>query len=998
MKHKRLFTLLLALCLIFSMVPTGAAAAELKVPASVGEVMGQVNPLAEDLPAADVREKSAELTEVIAKKFYSTAEPAADVIRAAMVARQPSVVIGLTKQAYSTSLLYEIMDKTLAHTGVPNEGDYLTCHGIAWEAQPYESSSGISVEFKFTYITSADNEAQVDAAVDALLAELNLWNSSDYDKIKGVYDWICTNVAYDYELQGGLLAYSTYAALINRSAVCQGYAGLFYRLMLELGVDCRVITGEVDGGAHAWNIVKLNGVYYNVDATFDAIYRQADMNYSYFLVSDLNFLDHVADSNYTSGEFVAAYPKAEYNYDDSNDIAWYGYCGAEGEYGENLIWYLYDGVLVIVGEGAMTDYEVGSDAPWKNYNKYITGIYVDEGVTYIGEDAFCDMRYVTDAILPGTLDVIGACAFQNCSKLETVEVPYGLKKIGESAFFYSNLTNFVIPDSVTEIGAYAFRGTKFKSIVIPGGVTVLESGVFTECKLESVILPETLTTIKDSAFSLCEGLKTIDLPESLTSIGDSAFVYSGLTEITIPDNVTSLNSSAFSNCNDLRSITFGSGVVSFDASSLVTCPNFECYTVSEGNTVFAAVDGVLFSKDMTTLIHYPTGKANKNYTVPESVTTISECAFRGAQFSTIQLPSNLTSIGDTAFSGCGNMTTLTIPAGVKVLSENCLFNCPSLASLTLPEGLVVLEESSLAHCGSLTSLVLPESLERIEEGVFTYSGLTHLVIPQNVTYLGSAAFNSSKLKDIEFKGDAPEFHASAFFPKTVTVYYPAGNETWTEDVMQQYGGTITWKAACEEHTYDHDIKPNTCTEDGLAIHTCTTCGLSYEEILPAAHTYTNDQDTICDVCTCVRHIEAEYPPNPPVVHMFRMYDPNSGEHFYTGSEVEKYDLLVAGWNYEGVGFSFPVVGAPVYRLYDPVYGEHLYTMDIDEVNYLIGQGWNNEGVAFNTAPETEVPQYRLHNPNEKRGAYHFTSSAEERDNLLAVGWEYQGIGWYSCWK
>ena len=65
---------------------------------------------------------------------------------------------------------------------------------------------------------------------------------------------------------------------------------------------------------------------------------------------------------------------------------------------------------------------------------------------------------------------------------------------------------------------------------------------------------------------------------------------------------------------------------------------------------------------------------------------------------------------------------------------------------------------------------------------------------------------------------------------------------------------------------------------------------------------------------------------------------------------------------------------------------------------LLEEGWLLEGVAFNSGREDEVPQYRLHNPNATRGAYHFTASIEERDFLIAIGWEYQGIGFYSSWK
>jgi hypothetical protein len=73
-------------------------------------------------------------------------------------------------------------------------------------------------------------------------------------------------------------------------------------------------------------------------------------------------------------------------------------------------------------------------------------------------------------------------------------------------------------------------------------------------------------------------------------------------------------------------------------------------------------------------------------------------------------------------------------------------------------------------------------------------------------------------------------------------------------------------------------------------------------------------------------------------------------------------------------------------------------MNETEKNNLMKKGWNLEGIAFNSAYDTEATQHRLHNPNAKVGAYHFTFSTEEKNTLQKAGWEYQGIGWYSCWK
>ncbi len=145
------------------------------------------------------------------------------------------------------------------------------------------------------------------------------------------------------------------------------------------------------------------------------------------------------------------------------------------------------------------------------------------------------------------------------------------------------------------------------------------------------------------------------------------------------------------------------------------------------------------------------------------------------------------------------------------------------------------------------------------------------------------------------------------------------------------------------------------------------------------------------------------------VFNYRLYNPNSGEHFYTGSRKEALILIEAGWNFEGPGFVNPTTGNAVYRLYNSKLGDHLYTNDVDEINSLINGGdWKfDDGAdgthwvpAFPSADSsTGKPMYRLYNPNAwdsgKAGAFHFTMSKEERDHLKSLGWIDEGIGWYS---
>ena len=135
--------------------------------------------------------------------------------------------------------------------------------------------------------------------------------------------------------------------------------------------------------------------------------------------------------------------------------------------------------------------------------------------------------------------------------------------------------------------------------------------------------------------------------------------------------------------------------------------------------------------------------------------------------------------------------------------------------------------------------------------------------------------------------------------------------------------------------------------------------------------------------------------NKEVTPMYRLYNPNSGEHVYTGSLQERSNLVTAGWQYEGIAWNAPTKhGTPVYRLFNPNNGDHHYTMSAQERDNLVAVGWKYEGVAWNSASASNVPMYRLYNPNADCGSHHYTGSTEERDYLVSLGWKFEGIGWY----
>ena len=129
--------------------------------------------------------------------------------------------------------------------------------------------------------------------------------------------------------------------------------------------------------------------------------------------------------------------------------------------------------------------------------------------------------------------------------------------------------------------------------------------------------------------------------------------------------------------------------------------------------------------------------------------------------------------------------------------------------------------------------------------------------------------------------------------------------------------------------------------------------------------------------------------------MYRLYNPNSGEHFYTASAGERDNLKKVGWRYEGIAWNAPSIsGTPVYRLYNPNGGDHHYTTSSSERQYLIKVGWRDESIGWYSDEGKSVPVYRQYNPNAKTGSHNFTTSLDENNYLVKQGWKGEGIAWY----
>ena len=131
-----------------------------------------------------------------------------------------------------------------------------------------------------------------------------------------------------------------------------------------------------------------------------------------------------------------------------------------------------------------------------------------------------------------------------------------------------------------------------------------------------------------------------------------------------------------------------------------------------------------------------------------------------------------------------------------------------------------------------------------------------------------------------------------------------------------------------------------------------------------------------------------------VTVMYRLYNPWTGEHFYTASEEERQSLIKDGWMDEDIAWYAPKSGDPVFRMCNPNNGDHHYTLNEEERDELVKLGWNYEGVGWNSDPDKSQPLYRLYNPNAQSGSHHYTLDSSERQFLIGHGWVDEEIGWY----
>ncbi len=374
---------------------------------------------------------------------------------------------------------------------------------------------------------------------------------------------------------------------------------------------------------------------------------------------------------------------------------------------------------------------------------------------------------MSSVIIPSNVTSIGEYAFAWCNNLISIIF------LGHDAPTTSN--DWILGTNIG-IRGHAYAGSNFPA---PGGI------------FDGLTMSEVIYSSDDNNYSynVSGGIATITgykgpgrqitIPSTLggyptVAIADSAFKSCGnLTSIIIPRGITTIGNWTFDSCFALTSVTIPDSVISIGYGAFNWCPALTSINVSAANPIYASIDGVLYDKNITTLIRCPETKSD-SFTIPDGVITIGNASFVNCQslksvelpdsvvtigsaafefcysLASITIPDGVTSIGSSSFMACSALNSVTIPDNVTTIGESAFFLCTSLTEITIPYGITIIDYNVFDHCTSLTSVTIPDSVTSIGDRAFEdCTSLTNITIPERVASIGKLAFAGCEKFDLD---------------------------------------------------------------------------------------------------------------------------------------------------------------------------------------------------------------------------------------------------------
>ena len=377
--------------------------------------------------------------------------------------------------------------------------------------------------------------------------------------------------------------------------------------------------------------------------------------------------------------------------------------------------------------------------------------------------------------------------------------------------------------SVEQITERAFKDCiGVTSVTIPYSVWYINPYAFQNCTgLTTVTFPldnirTTSLGLSEGIFSGCTNLSSISLPDRCTYIPQNAFYgCSSLSSFTIPSNVTTIGEGAFRGCTSLSSITIPASVTTLYGGNPFKNTGLTEINVAEDNTAFCSVDGVLFNRDTTLLIKYPEKKAGNVYTIPNTVTSVSDFS-RSEYLTSIIVPNTVTQfLGTWGFENCPNLTSVHFPdiedwcnitfvtssANPLSSAKNLYINNELLQNVTIPDGTSEVKRYIFWGCTSLTSVTIPSTVTLLREGAFGYCTNLTSFYSYATTPPGAYCFNGVDKSKCNLYVPATSYllYKNADEWKDFALILPISGE-WRWVKFLDWNDTILWEGYVEYGT------------------------------------------------------------------------------------------------------------------------------------------------------------------------------------------------------
>ena len=468
----------------------------------------------------------------------------------------------------------------------------------------------------------------------------------------------------------------------------------------------------------------------------------------------------------------------------------------------------------------MWNWSYASASPWYDMRENVIEIVIETGITTIGNNVFACCENLESISLPDSVATIGRFAFSQCNSLTEIYIPSGVTTIGDYAFnsclslesieisennnYYASYDGALFNKDKTTLIQYP--GGKYGNYVVPDSVKVIFHSAFAYCNRTYLTIPKTVKTIESFAFG------------HFGNYGRGQIIFEGNAPVIEPDE-------------DMGYDQF------YDASTTIYYP-FSDTTWTEFVNKFTSNritwieynDNIKLKYDELSIVEgsteYITFEVLKDDSIIEFISDDPDIASVDEEGNVTGVASGETYITVTFLSGWTEKVQVTVEekqrsgeyAGLQWNYENGVLTISGsgylgyelksgyntykedIVKVVIKEGVTSMIAGAFSDYHKIKEVELPESLTQIPQYAFSgCSDLAEVTIPSGVTAIMDMAFSScTNLKRITFEGDAPYFwlgeagYKAQFNAVTADAFYPAAKDSWTEEVMQDYGGTITW--------------------------------------------------------------------------------------------------------------------------------------------------------------------------------------------------------------